>query len=109
MEPSPKPPPFKAGTRLRYLGTRDASYEVGGKMVPVVRPGLEVLVVKVHPGWRGTGRTMFTSSGEPFKDETEDGYSIYEAPGGTKACIDGKDKGEWEVLGPALMGERGSE
>lgn len=122
----PKPPPFKVGTRLRYRGERRAY--VGAVPNPrdigkhpedwqmCIGPGLEVTIIRVEVGHQGTGRhlrdedgPMYDDEGEPYLDETRDGYSVYEVPTHNRMggrCIDHKSKRDWEVLtsGPAFDG-----
>jgi hypothetical protein len=108
----PKAPPFKVGTKLRYLGTmRITTGRRHGPPVDIIAPGIIVTIDKVVEGTQGTGRQLrdsdgpmfYEDDGEPILDHTRDGYSIYsvfEADGHRHSgrCISHDKKREWQVV-----------
>lgn len=88
---APKPPPFKVGERVRYLGRESIStaYDFGPGTL-IKHHGMIVEIARVVPGRRGTGYPLTEitenghevmideDTGEPYLDETKDGYSVYE-------------------------------
>lgn len=106
MDREPKDAPFPVGAKIRYLGDR-RSWTVApdGTKTPTIFPGIEVVVLRTKPGFRGTlrhlrdedGLMFYEDTGEPILDKTRDGYSVYEA-GGMGRCIDADAAGEWEIV-----------
>jgi hypothetical protein len=117
MDRVPKPAPFKVGTRLRYKGeTESYTYDIDPKtgekkVVPLLVPGIEVVIAEVRNGYRGTLRHMrdqgelmyYEDTGEPILDTTHNGYSVYYV----EAWQNGKQQGriidhenarEWELI-----------
>lgn len=112
----PKAPPFKVGTKLRYIGTRHvtASFSATGPKAEILAPGMVVTVERVELGRQGTGRQLrdedgpmfYEDDGEPILDTTKDGYSVYSVPEPSPMfpghrhgrCILVKNKHEWQVV-----------
>lgn len=114
---SPLPPPFPVGARVRYRGTRhvrvalrpNARVDEADAWVDIIAPGIEVTIVEVREGRRGTGRhlsdedgPMFDDEGTPYLDETRHGYSVYRVgPEGSRQhgrCIRADAAQEWERI-----------
>jgi hypothetical protein len=117
MDRPPKPAPFKVGTRLRYRGTTESyTYDIDAKtgerkMVPLLVPGMEVVISEAKPGYQGTlrhlrdsdGPLYYEDTGEPILDTTRDGYSVYHVhawQGGVQQgrVIDRTNAQEWERI-----------
>lgn len=90
----PLPPPFAVGTRLRYKGRRTETDSEGRTLLA---PGLEVEVVRVVTGDRGTGRVIGYSGSRRMLHETRDGASVYEVAGEGR-MIHRAGAYEWEVV-----------
>lgn len=127
----PLPPPFPVGTHLRCIEGHDAY------VARVERPrdiktspedwarlsgrGIEVTIDRVEPGYQGTGRQlrdedgpMCHEDGEPMRDETRDGYSVYHVVRGaghaakmSGRCIDPSSARRWQVLPSPLLVQAG--
>jgi hypothetical protein len=105
---APLPPPFEVGTRVRYQNTRRATTGLGPDARALIEPGMEVEIVRVVPGYQGTGRQlhdeggpMVDDNGEPIVDSTADGHSVYEIDDGVRRrgrTINARDAPAWEVL-----------
>jgi hypothetical protein len=117
MDRAPLKPPFAVGTKLRYTGQRKTwTYDIDPKThekreVPILFPGMEIVIEEVKEGWRGTlrhlsdseGPMYYEDTGDPILDTTHDGYSIYRVDAiqnGKREgrCIDHDSKHEWEVI-----------
>jgi hypothetical protein len=123
MDRFPKKPPFKVGTKLRYVGEDQTGYGCSNKCrnpedrfeyawTPVKAPGLEVVIAELRNGRQGTlrqcrdedGPMYDEDSGDPILDNTSDGYSLYKLP--CRICgremfgpvIDHENKHEWTVV-----------
>jgi hypothetical protein len=106
MDRTPRPAPFPVGARVRYRGRHINWFEEkDGTRVWYMRPGLEHVIEKEKPGRRGTLRIVDEDelSGEPIRDTTTDGYSVY------SIMVDGERvgriiwpdaAGDWELIGP---------
>ncbi len=102
----PKPPPFAVGARVRYVGSRRISSSKrgapDGELVPVLYPGLEVVIDKVNPGRQGTGAILVhasqTDDGEHLIDETTNGHSVWTNAVGQGRIIWPDAVDEWELI-----------
>ncbi len=124
----PLPPPFPIGTRLRCVEGHDAYVSrVDGyprdiadhpeDWTRVSGRGIEVTIARVEPGRRGTGRQlrdedglMYHDDGEPMRDETQDGYSVYHVMRGTGSaarmsgrCIYPDGAHKWQMFASPLL------
>lgn len=96
---APKPAPFPVGTRVRYLGKREAwreSVNGGPERQMLIFHGMEATIVDANPGRRGTGRCL--DEADEIYDETRDGHSVYQNADGARRVIHNEDAGQWEVL-----------
>jgi hypothetical protein len=107
----PKAAPFKIGTRLKYVGTREtwACDDNGNATVRIIGPGLEVVIDETMPGHRGSGEQlrdsdgpMYDDAGEAILDETQDAVSVYHIEDKTGKrhgrLIHREARSEWTVL-----------
>lgn len=117
MDRMPKRAPFKPGTRVRYLGTTESyTYDINPetrerKLVPLLVPGLEVIIDHVKTGRQGTlrhlsdsdGPMYYEDSGEPILDTTTDSYSVYKVEAVQNGVQQGRiiwpdTKKDWQVV-----------
>jgi hypothetical protein len=120
MDRLPLRPPFPVGTRLRYTGDRKSwTYDINPETrekreVPILFPGMEVVIEEVKEGYRGTlrhlsdseGLMYYEDTGDPILDTTHDGYSIYRVDAiqnGRREgrCIMHDCAGDWELIADA--------
>jgi hypothetical protein len=115
----PLPPPFPVGTRLRmksgpwaydaFVQNPELPYpdrEQRENLVRIRGAGIEVVICRVRPGHRGSGRLMETQDdGYEVYDSTKDGWSVYEqtyadgrAIPHSGRAIAAEDADHWEVL-----------
>lgn len=97
----PKAPPFPVGTRVRYLGTREAYFPLpDGKNDVIIKNGLVVVITNIRKGRQGTGKILgYHDDGDPIYDYTVDGYSVYQTEilkHGRIIWPDNAD--EWEIV-----------
>lgn len=102
MDRKPKAPPFPVGAQLRYTGDRRVWYEIDGQRIPLIEPGMIVLIDETRPGRRGTLRQLHDEdeddNGEPILDTTRDAYSVYVNVSGQRRIIWPADAHEWELV-----------
>lgn len=104
MDRAPKQAPFPVGTRLRYLGTMRVWADAEMRQ-PLRWPGMEVTVTETRPGRRGTLRQFYDEdgpmeddNGDPIRDTTRDGYSVWVQANGHGLIIWPDAAHEWEVV-----------
>lgn len=93
MDREPKPPPFPAGTKLRYTAAGQGGDPLARAWVNI---GDVLEVVFTRSGRQGTLRWIDLEDGdEPFQDTTKDGYSVVEPKPGLRRIVQPED---WEVV-----------
>lgn len=96
---TPLPAPFPVGVRVRYKGDRQRFADLDGKK-PLLTRGMEFDIVEISEGRRGSGVVIdFDEEGDPIRDRTQDGLSIYVDARRMRCAIHPTwHAGEWEVV-----------
>lgn len=92
------PAAFKVGDKLEYLGDRQGWREIDGKEVPVIYKGMIVEVTETHPPSKGHGWVTLPGDDEPFFDQDDDGYNVYQNAAGDGRIIWPLNKNDWKKI-----------
>jgi hypothetical protein len=112
-QPPPKPPPFKVGQVIEFIGDGRDSGCLCDDGTILHRPGRRATIVEERPGRQGTGRLVDLHDGdESFVDETRDGCNVVqfdvsfgwstgkdgERVPTTRRCLFREDAADWKVV-----------
>ncbi len=89
---------FNNGDRVKYIGSRINSTEVGGKQVPTMFKGMEVTISETRNPLKGYGFIKNDEDGEPIIDHDMDGHNIFINAAGQGRIIWPEKKEEWELI-----------